>query len=303
MRIQQIKASFIITLNRFIPKHWTNNRVLVFCDMGIGDLVMFMPTIKALHDNGYNLTFDVTRQPQSDILLKHFPCSSHIVKGVYGYSLNNFHTIRNKAILKIMRLRIPNRVGHAYNKYSKFFNHPAYFSMGDSIDQIEKNYLLYAPFGSMQKVKLFFDVQPYHEPMKDYLLVQPFSSTNSKKNRTDREWIHDILNSGFENVLFIGCEREIIDIDRLCHQVRTIGKLKHVAYQVSLNIFEAAYCIKNARQFYCLDSGLSHIAAALGTPTVVYYKRSITPSHVIHKSIKTITYRKLPTHAKRWDGL
>ena len=268
----------LIAINRFIPKHKVNHRVLVFCDMGIGDLVMLMPTLRELHACGFELVFHTTKPVIKTILQTHLPWKDYFKEPrcTYGWSLCNFHTVYYREILCIMRNRIPNRVAHDHYLYYRFFNKCVPFNKYSAIHkQPVQNMLLCEPFNVKPTVpKLFFYTYP--PAHTGAIVIQAFSYTDPRKECMD--WMKIAFEYPRDVVIFIGHKNED---HQFLPGINLIGQL---------NILETAGIIKAAKHFYCLESGLAHIAAAVGTPTTVYYRRSITREHCLHRNLKHMTY-------------
>jgi ADP-heptose:LPS heptosyltransferase len=285
--LETINANLLILLNWLMPKHRTNKRVLIYADLGIGDLVMFMPTISVLREYGFELTFYVTRTTCKDILKRHFPECSQEITGTYGWSLNNFHGTYHKWYFwKLLFLRIPRRVGHAWNKWAKFFNYPVHFELNgwrETEKNIELVYQFVPPEIPVVK-EMFFEVDEVSLPCDDYLLIQPCSSTDPRKNIGLDKWIDIISCEDIMDIILIGNSIEGCQ----CRPIRNyFNSFVRIWIFDCLTIFEAAYVIKNATKFLCLESGLAHIASALGTPTEVYYKEISNP-HAFHNNVKYI---------------
>lgn len=265
--LKKILIEILIFINHFIPKQKVNNRVLIFCNMGIGDLVMLMSVIKILIEHNYDVTALTKRSVNREILSYHFKGIKLDLNGIYGWSINNFHTVYWKEILTIFRYRIPNRVAHEHYIYSKFFNRLIKFDF--YVYQPDMNLLLLKQLGIKELESLYFK-----KPLKEYVLIQPFSYTDRRKECMP---INEILSKN-ENIIVIGHKSEYKD---LLGVINMIGKT---------DIIHTSELIALAKHFYCLESGLAHIAAAIGTPTTVYYRKGISKEHALHRQLKHMTY-------------
>lgn len=302
--IAWVGAKFLILLNKIIPKvKGDPNKILLYCDMGLGDLVMFLPTIQALLDKGYELTFRCMR-----------PCCIEVLKGMYpqcnfieniihpkvaqipywlALYLNNRRNRHGVAIvpmyssgwfssLELFIMRIPRVIGHTWRKkWIGFYT--------DRIEFFENQYQVDAYLDLLKPLikgrinkELFFKTECCGIP-EDYVLIQPFSLSDTRKNCIDFEKIIEEN----DNVVLIGNKREI------CIALQKSWG-KKCKYYIT-NIFQAAFLIKNAKHFYSLESGLSNIAAAVKTPTTIFYNGNERIHHprAIHRKLKYIKYVKV----------
>ncbi len=260
---EKVVAYLIIFINYIIPKHKNEmKRGIVFCDMGIGNFVFLMPIIKALSKK-FEITLVAEKPEIIAIIDAHFECSRKI-SGKYDFSINNYFVLQRKNILKILKLRIPLRIGQV-NKKDKFYR---FFNKHIPFDEI--NYELYQnykliDFLGVEKERLFFEINKYiHD--KPYFVVQPRSYTDKGKNTDLRELIEKLLKAA--DVILIGHDRENVDLPG----INLIGKT---------TILDAAGIIKGCMHFYCLESGLSHIAIAMKIPTTIFLAQE-TPKRVMH---------------------
>lgn len=275
--MKKLLIKLIILINRFIPKHKVNNRILVFSPPGIGDVIMFMPVLKILLEAGFDITVLTNKKSNREILLHNFEGLKFEKTGIYGWSLNNFHTVYYMEILTILRERIPNRVAHEHYLYEKFFNKRVYFTF--KAGQVTQNLMLQTPFtGKFKREEMFFNVPV--KTMKPYILIQPRSHTDKRKECFN-EW-SIILKHQAMPIVLIGSIEEMSPMDEYPkHVTNLIGRT---------SIIQAASLIKNCNHFYCLESGLSHIAAAVGTQTTVYYKKSVSREDALHRNLKHMNY-------------
>ncbi len=270
MRIAELAIAYIIIIaNFFIPKHKnTMKRGIIFCDMGIGNFVFMMPIIKSILKK-YELTLYAEGKEINDIIDNHFNCSRKI-SGKYDFSINNSFTMQKKKILKLLKLRIPLRIGHVFknNKFNFFFNKRIPFNENNY--ELDQNYNLVS-FMDVERENLFFEVSEYKH-LKPYVSVQPRSSTDPGKNTDLRNLIIEL--SKESDVILIGHEKEKVNLPG----INMIGKT---------SIMEAASIIKGSKHFYGLESGLSHIAVAMNVPTTIYIAKE-TPKRVLHKEAQYI---------------
>lgn len=149
---ERLAARIIIFIAKFIPKHKGINpkKGIIFCDLGIGDMIMFMPVIKALLDNGYDLTAKCERAEIIEILKGHFPelefispykyegnkrrfigLNKSLKRYEFAFCVVNFHSAYKHVIKQIIQIRIPRTIGHSWkeNKFESFWTDPIKFDV------------------------------------------------------------------------------------------------------------------------------------------------------------------------------
>jgi len=296
-KIELFNANVVILLNRILPFNKPSKRGLIFANMGMGDLIMFMPTIKEILHLGYDVDFYVKRHPQKEILEKHFPECSTTVSGKYGWVMVNYHNIYKKEyIFKILKLRIPMRIGHKFGKWDKFFTHHASLNL-EINKQVDENlnlaYQLHVPelpysnklFFKTEKIVLVPDMT-----YEDYIAIAPFCSTDKRK-----EIINLIpINKLSMPVILLGNDSEHAD----CELIRPKFNFKTYNLAGILNIFQTAYIIKNASLFISHEGGLAHIAAAVNTKSKIYYFDDISEKHAMHTHLDHMSYISLGNYYK-----
>jgi ADP-heptose:LPS heptosyltransferase len=280
-RITYRIASFIIFIDRFIPKHQYNNRGVVFMDtnVGVGDIVMYMPAIQGMLDLGLELTLYCKKHPQIDILKKHFPNCSFKIRGKYGFTVNNFQSMYAPLdIWRIIKLRTPLRYGHDCHHWGNLLTHIVPFSR--DVYQVDANDVLLRsinPYIS-KSYELFFDVEKlkFIKLPNKYIVIAPFSGKNRKKEYPLYE---DIVKKSKLPVVILGNKDEGV-VSYPC--INLLGLT---------NIFETAWIIKNSSHFYCNEGGLGHIAAAVKANTTIFHKEGRC-NRGIHSNLSNIKYIK-----------
>jgi ADP-heptose:LPS heptosyltransferase len=254
--------------------------------MGIGDLIMFMPVINALISKRFNITAKCTRQINLSILHVIYPDIDIYNKkksNNFGICILNFQTTFRGNILTVMRERIPIRIGHVWhrNKYSKLFNYPVIFNQFDK-EYIVNDCLIHHLFtwGELY-LESFLTIKPNLKLPDKYTVLQPYSATDSRKNCDD---IFDFLQTSDKLVVLVGSK----------HEAHFKVHYKHLLdFRGELNIFETAYLIKNAETFYSLESGLAHVAHAVGQMnTIVYHNDELSKSINYRTFYPEFTYIK-----------
>jgi hypothetical protein len=96
----------------------------------------------------------------------------------------NFHSIVKKEnILKVIKYRIPNRVGHSFGKWSGFFNYPVPFNINIG-NQVDNNLELLNPLkiqiNNIDR-KVFLKTEQVDIPFAKYICIAPFLYTDPRK--------------------------------------------------------------------------------------------------------------------------
>lgn len=305
--LEDLYALFLILIYRLIPKVKADSKKgLIFADMGIGDFLMFLPVIKYLFDNKYDLTFKCERAEIIEIIKGIFPQSRFISPyrnyKFIGYSRSlkyykfhfcivNFHMAYKWNIMQIIRLRIPVSIGHSWkeNKYHNLFTHPIEYIKTDYEPNQNMRLLEAFSLDYFNSGRMFFKTESFDLPFENYILIQTFSHTQLGKNC----WYPASLMRErlLENIILIGSIEEkdhannIEYLFRSDHIVNLCGKL---------NIFQTAFLIKNSKEFHCNEGGLAHIAYSVDAKNIfVHYNKDFINStksnfHLYNKNIKYI---------------
>lgn len=264
-----------IFLNRILPKHH-NRQMVIFTDMGLGDLIMFMPTVQIFYES-FPINFYGKRN--LDVLKHNFPLASVNKHGRYGMLLANVHCqYQPLNIIKILLVRSSVRIGHDYGKARGIFNYLASFDYWKYRPQQNMN-LAYAFF----KPELPFDDRLFFNAKK----IAPYTVIKTKSiTRPDKDVIFDINpNIITRLIIFLGLPGEY---DRELAQ-RLIERGHHITDKTGrTSIIEAADLINGAYECIFNDCGLAHIASALNVKTTVYYREGITQAFAMHKNINYI---------------
>ncbi len=130
-------------------------------------------------------------------------------------------------------------------------------------------------------------------PKEPFLVLVPIASHPSKlwEESLWKELIEKLLDLGYFILIPSGNGEEMARAKRLSSH-------KNVTALPKLSLSEVAYIIKKATAMISLDTGLSHIAAALGTPNITLYgptNPSLTGTigknqkHISHSDLSAIS--------------
>ncbi|MFA5349238.1 MAG: glycosyltransferase family 9 protein [Candidatus Paceibacterota bacterium] len=304
--LERMNAQLLCLRSKIQPKNLANNPMLIFADLGLGDLLMFLPTIKAIYERGAwdTIYFRTERAEAIEVLKGIFPRARFItpyenkngnarfigyeralLQYKFGIAVVNFHQAYKSNILPMVKLRIPITIGHSWpeNKYHSIWTDPVEYNK--EYYQVAENLKLLIPLGLYEKhkeSKMFFHTQPFKIPYEKYVLIQPASSTVREKNCWDVEAYVRNINGP---IIFTGnAEEARIATNIMCNNPHsTIFN-----YCGKLNIFQTAYLIKKSSQFLCNEGGLAHLASALNVRADVFVNTKIKREQIYHKNLNYI---------------
>jgi len=214
-------------------------RILTFADMGIGNLVWYLPVLRALSQ--HDLTVICPNQELRDLINAQIKCSFQM-SGRYDVAVNNFLCQRKQDIKKIWR--IPKRIGHDWIERRKFV-----WVFTDKIkmdkDKPEEYYnnLLLQPLG----------LKPIYEKIKfpDFK-VQRYDVIVSKNSSIPaKDWD---------------------DWDNLIRVLRRYKANVKVLDPKEQPLIVATAMISKCKLFIGNDSGLAKISSNLGIPTIQIFR-------------------------------
>lgn len=114
------------------------------------------------------------------------------------------------------------------------------------------------------------EVEPFNAPsLSTPYYVFLHSTTWETKHWPDAYWIelaHKVVNAGYHIQLLWGNDAELVRARKLAHNIPNV----HVADK-KFELSEVAGILKNAVGIVTVDTGLGHLAAALGVPTISLY--------------------------------
>jgi ADP-heptose:LPS heptosyltransferase len=239
--------------------------ILIFADMGIGNLIWFYPFIKSIES--LNITVAINNKEVSELIKFNIPNAevvtySNIPNKKYDVVVANFLCQTNIEVYEIIKRKIPCRIGHAgveRMKYAWLFNYS--YKMDNSRQETISNLELLIPFKMEKKyghLKL-----PEREITDSYdILIQPHSSYETRKDwKGYKELVTRLKNY---NIAFVGSknEREFIS-ENFPDATNLAGKY---------DLIGTAHIIKNSKLIIGNDSGLVKVADGLGCKSIqIFY--------------------------------
>jgi ADP-heptose:LPS heptosyltransferase len=244
--------------------------ILVFMDMGIGNAVWMIPVLR----NIPNLYIDCPNPELRELLKANVNFKEYDQNIEYTHCIANFLVQRNQEIYKIIKHRIPNRIGHdCRRKYRWMFNtHVKFDPM-----QHEKDCngdLWYSGLGYGDTIQLPKSDKKYD---RYDVLIQAHSSNDPKKDYPYYRTVIQLLPG--KKIGMIGSKNEYdkaneiiagLPVDNLC------GKY---------TLIETCHLMTNARVVLGNDGGLTKIADQMGINTIQifrYWTDSFNRASVIH---------------------
>lgn len=280
------------------PRLGEIRRMLLIRPGGIGDMAMLLPTIAAVKRAVPDICLDVVCEKRNSGVLK----LAHKDIGLYLYEsqpvrliralvANNYDVVIDteqfhhfSALFAVMS-RAPVRIGFSIN--------PARFSLYTHLVRYDPGGYEASQFGQLMKPLGLDDVDcRLHGILKDccpsldlrvhdaireiagggrYVVLCPGSSNHYKRWSVSNfvEVMEGLRGMGLPTVL-IGGAGDVCRCESLGCEA-AVRKLKWVSCAGRLSLEESATVIKNAALFVGCDSGPTHLATCLGTPSVALF--------------------------------
>jgi lipopolysaccharide heptosyltransferase II len=269
----------------------TIKKILLIRPGGMGDLVLLLPMIQILGEKLQNAEIDVLCEKRNAAICKF----SKKIKKVYLYD-NIFDLVkclRNKYDLTIdteqwhrfsaivaLLTKAPVRIGFNTNDRRKLFTRPVPYKCEDY--EIKSFLHLIAPVtGEVQfnREEPFIDITqawPAHllpgvNPEKDKIAcIFPGSSVKEKKWQIEKfaKVASALINKGYKPVL-IGSSKDSKIAKKINHYEKSCLDLTG-----KTSIKDVAGILKKSELLLSADSGLMHLAYAIGTPTISLFGAS-----------------------------
>jgi ADP-heptose:LPS heptosyltransferase len=153
-------------------------RILTFADMGIGNLVYYLPVLKALSQ--HNLTVICNNEELRQVIDYNVKCGFK-TQGAYDVSVNNFLCQRKQDMVKIWRIK--KRIGHDWIERRKFvWMFTDKIKMNKDKHEMEYNSMLCEPLG-LQTYYSTLSFPDFNVPEYDILI-------SAKSSKPEKDWAH-----------------------------------------------------------------------------------------------------------------
>lgn len=229
-------------------------RILIYTNMGYGDLVFYLPVLRAI-EKKFETVIILENQVKTNFL-RSMGIESLIEKAAYLTSPTvdrKFDTVVchwlqqwTPIVRQIIKMRIPCRIGHDWReKYHWLWTHPARYS--ENGHYRFSNESLLKPFG----LEPVYDTVKIENPITDYEIIIVPNSSEPK-----RDW------PGFNNLY-----------DKLSPRHRVYKMLKSLPMDVAIRM------LAGARLVIGNNSGMPIIADYLKVPAIQIFRRGeiVTP--------------------------
>jgi len=245
------------------------NTALIFCNrMGIGNFIEYLPTLRILvlkHD-----CHIVTNNKQKEIeylcyLFLGKVCFYKPYHNHYDYVYCNFLNQTKENIQEIIRLNIPNRIGHYYEGRTKWVNiFNLQLPCGNDMNETDFNLML--------AIKFYYEHKPFkfNNKKEDYIAIQVNCSNDRSRNYNDISGLIKELQKHGERVVIVGTAAERKPFSELG--------------ECSPNFEHTCNIIQSAKLYIGHDSGLTHVAWLCGTPSIVIWMKKESINRSIHEN-------------------
>jgi hypothetical protein len=259
--------SFILhQYSKLVMPDKIDERTLAFANMGIGNIMWFLPTLKII---GCSTKLDVVcdKPGLKDLLEYNINCSVisfNQIKDIgYKTSVNNFLCQSTEEVKKIISLRIPNRIGHVWKerlKYSWLFNIP--YPTDDSVHEMTSNLNLWnsSPYEFVLELPATEKVLPKYD-----ILFQVHSFNEPEKDYPNYSEVINLLDKSY-SIAFIGGKEEWGEANKLASKYHLSN------YCGKLTFIEALHLIKNSRMIIGNDGGLLKCADMMAAPAIQIFR-------------------------------
>jgi len=303
-RILKVIARLFLpsALDTFQPDNF--DRILIYGGMGIGNMVMYTPTLRAIRSGFPNAHIALLVAKSgceevvsgSDLIDKIIKCESvtwqrlklslYLRRQKFDVLISNFHG--GQFNLMTATSGIPLRVGHSTslswkNPYDFLFNRKV--SMEPDEHEIDRNLRLAAALDirGLSDVPEFYINHNDEEFAKKYLYDQGVQESDiligvqigTWKEQDWKQWDINRL-AGVCDKLMEEYGAKVIALGAAIH-IKLLDELianmlnKPIIGLGKITLKQAAAIIKRCQFSICNDSGLMHISAVMGTPVVAVY--------------------------------
>jgi len=287
--LEKLNRLFILTLAyfRFKTAKEKGNNALIFCNnMGIGNFIEYLPTLKILIEK--HQCDIITNNPEIKWL-----CREVLGKGVfdkpyfshYDYVYCNFLNQTKANIKEIIQLNIPNRIGHDYkpqNKWAGIFN--LTFPCDDNDNETEFNLML--------ALRFYFDGKFEHKfnnKKGDYIAIQCGATVDREREYPHMGLLIRALTER-NKVILVGTYEER-------------NRYNHLVPAEDVTFEETCHQIQSARLYIGCDAGLTHVAWMCKTPSIVIWNKTESLNRCMHEESINLYRPTVKTILKIADGL
>lgn len=266
-------------------------RILIIRPGGMGDMIVLLPVMKILQARFPDVVVDLVCEKRNIEVLKLIGLKEsamaydsnpigflrRLVRQEYDIVIDTeqFHHFSAVfAFLSGASVRIGFKINPRRNPlYTHLINYALDGPEGEQfmklLGPLGINDDKYSLEGVLSGIEAEKDLPPVPSPLA---VIHPGSSTVYKLWGTDKfaDFVRLLHEQHGLGAVFVGGERDGIVIDGILNRLKG-GGCTSVSYAGRLNLAMTAAVMKQARLFVGSDSGLAHLAVAIGVPTVVLF--------------------------------
>ncbi len=277
------------------------SRFILFRNGSIGNTLVAVPAIRAIRQTFPAANLSLVLDSTGAALLKNCPLVDEIL--VYDKHGQDRGTWATLSFARQLRRRRPThavvfkrffrngllaflsgareRIGFETNGSAPFLNRTIPYEKGRDIIELnlELAFLLGADRSSSRELELWFDRETETTAQtfrienklkeKDYVAVCLSGVTSPPDYLSDGQWrevIHRISNA-CEHLIFLGMGAERLLAEKIAGSLHT-----HAVLAFDMPVLVMADIIRSARLFVGTDSGPAHIADAVRTPGLIFFR-------------------------------
>jgi lipopolysaccharide heptosyltransferase II len=286
-------------------------RILVFAYHGLGNFILYTPALKALRERypdaridlqvgnntgceevlaGAGLFDNIYNLPYSAGLRAWVRRAREIRDTRYDLTINEFHSHSWRLALLVASSRAPFRAGHVtspgwsrrFSRYSFAFNLPV--AMREDEHEVERYLDLVAATGAkspgLEDSKTFIHLteaerefarnffEPWVAAGKTAILgIQPGTSPTMRW----KQWPIERYRALIERLTLERPEAQIVLFGSAGEAGMIADLVRGLESEVATSIKQVAALIESCDTLICNDSGLMHVAVAVGTPVIAIY--------------------------------
>jgi len=305
-----LRFLFIIKRRIYCIRNDKFQKIIIFAYTGLGNFILYTPFIKELrkifpksivtiiYDNktkciesikGSNLFDELIFFKRNSSIIKILKMIIKLYINNYDLSINEFHNKSTTLMLLTALSMRKYRMGHItspdwYNKWDFIYNIPV--EMKRNQHEIDRYLMFIAKLGFNKQVinksTFFFISKEDKNFAEDFIIknelegkkiigIQAGSSSPTFWKRWGEEKYAKLSNLILQipdtEIILFGSSSEVYIINRISKMITK----KHINLAGMTSIKQSAAIINKINILVCNDSGLMHVAVAVGTPVIAIY--------------------------------
>jgi ADP-heptose:LPS heptosyltransferase len=253
--------------------------ILLVTLSNIGDAVMTTPVMEALHDSYPQAVMDIVTDPRSSLLFEHCPYREQLIlrdkrRGWRG-TLALIKRLRQRHYDLIVDLRTDGLAWllRARRRLTRRGSHPA---QGHAVERHMRVITRHEAMADIPPTRLWLSAieHRFSRQMLGKLPGKRWLSMGPGANWGPKRWpvqgfidLAAIIKAEFDAAVLLGSP----DDESLCQEVADSLSIPCLNLAGRTDLLQAAAILEQMRMFVGNDSGLGHLAAASGCPTVTVF--------------------------------